>query len=154
MKFFYSRKFKAVLKSANLRHDMKRDNNEIMRQIVIKYVIRVIRLIAILFILSYFIGTVWYIVVWKMYNSDPDRESYFKVYGLDVMKSEDNDIDSMIIVVYWAFTTLSSLGYGDYYPRNNDERIVAVIVFLFGVALFTFIMNDLMEILMQYQRVS
>lgn len=60
----------------------------------------------------------------------------------------------MILVVYWAFTTLSSLGYGDYYPRNNDERVVAIFVFLFGVALFTFIMNDLMEILMQYQRVS
>lgn len=89
LKFIYSRKFKSILKSNNLRHNMKMDNNQIMKQIVIKYVIRVIRLIAILFILSYFIGTIWYIIVWEMYKSDPERESFFTVYGLNEMKAED-----------------------------------------------------------------
>eukprot|EP00347_Sterkiella_histriomuscorum_P000318 403376339 len=156
LKNFYERKFKYILKNANLKHDQKRDNNNIMRQIVTMYVIRVIRLIAILFILSYFIGTLWYIAVWQLniYKYYEDNNNFFTYYQLDEMKDNHEDLDSMIIVVYWAFTTLSSLGYGDFYPRNNDERIIAIFVFLFGVALFTFIMNDMMEILMQYQRIK
>jgi len=58
-------------------------------------------------------------------------ESYFLAY----YKIEDYDypsglkemrplIDQSIIVVYWAFTTLSTVGFGDYNPRSDSERLM------------------------------
>jgi hypothetical protein len=44
--------------------DTKEDHNYIMRQIVMSYAFRVIRLIIIIFSVSYFIGTLWYILCW------------------------------------------------------------------------------------------
>ena len=60
----------------------------------------------------------------------------------------------MIIVVYFAFTTLATIGYGDYRAVNDTERIVGSFIILFGVAVFSFIMGNFIEILMQYKTVT
>jgi hypothetical protein len=50
---------------------------------------------------------------------------------------------TVLINTYFAFTTLTSVGFGDYYPVSKIERGCYVLVFLFGVALFSFFMGDL-----------
>ena len=34
---------------------------------------------------------------------------------------------------YWAFTTLTTVGYGDIVPVNNDERIFTVVMEFVGL---------------------
>ena len=41
----------------------------------------------------------------------------------------------MLINTYFAFTTLATVGFGDYYPVSAIERAIFTMVFLFGVAL-------------------
>ena len=53
----------------------------------------------------------------------------------------------MILVVYWSFTTLSTVGFGDYNPRSDPERILCSMVFLGGVSIFSIIMSSLIEML-------
>ena len=56
---------------------------------------------------------------------------------------EDRDkFDAVVFVNYFAMTTLSTVGFGDVYPRSNDERIVCIFLFLFGVSNFSLIMGD------------
>jgi hypothetical protein len=55
-----------------------------------------------------------------------------------------------VIVVYYAFTTLSTVGFGDFNPKSEIERIVASVILLFGVSIFSFIMGNFIEILMNY----
>lgn len=43
---------------------------------------------------------------------------------------------------YFALTTLSTVGYGDYVPISSLEMISTVIVMLGGVAFFSYIMNN------------
>jgi len=43
--------------------------------------------------------------------------------------------------MYFSFTTLSTNGFGDFVPISNEERGIAVILFLGGVTLFSFIMG-------------
>jgi hypothetical protein len=38
------------------------------------------------------------------------------------------------------------VGYGDYYPISNQERFVALIIQLGGVAFFSYIMGNFIEI--------
>lgn len=63
-------------------------------------------------------------------------------------------IYSMIIVVYFAFTTLSTIGFGDYHAISTHERIICSLILLFGVAMFSFIMGNFIEILMSFKHVT
>jgi hypothetical protein len=48
----------------------------------------------------------------------------------------------MVIVSYFALTTLSTVGYGDYYPISTNEMIIAIFFMLGGIAFFSYIMNS------------
>ena len=43
--------------------------------------------------------------------------------------------DTFFDALYWATTTLTTVGYGDIYPVSNVGRIVSMISSLFGVAI-------------------
>ena len=55
----------------------------------------------------------------------------------------------MWILTYFAFTTLSTVGFGDYHPRSDRERLVIVVIFLVGVNLTSFVMDTLNKVLKQ-----
>lgn len=63
-----------------------------------------------------------------------------------------NDIS--IEVVYFAFTTLSTVGFGDFHPVSNEERIFASMFMLFGVTIFSYMMGIFIEILSEYQNLN
>ena len=51
---------------------------------------------------------------------------------------------------YFVLTTLSTVGYGDFYPVSTVEMVVTSIVMLGGVAFFSYIMSNFIEILSSY----
>lgn len=57
----------------------------------------------------------------------------------------------MIISCYFALTTLSTVGYGDYYAISNIEIITAIFIMLGGVAFFSYIMGSFIDIISDYQ---
>ena len=46
--------------------------------------------------------------------------------------------------MYFAFTTLSTIGLGDFHPVSNTERLVGSFVILIGVAMFSYILGELL----------
>ena len=57
----------------------------------------------------------------------------------------------MIKVWYWAITTLSTIGYGDLAPITAKEKITGCFLFLTGVSVFSFIMGQFIDILINYK---
>jgi len=53
---------------------------------------------------------------------------------------------------YYSFTSLSTVGFGDYNPRSNPERLMITFVLLFGVAIFSYIMGTFIEILGNFSK--
>lgn len=66
-------------------------------------------------------------------------------------ENKDNSFDKLIKVWYYAITTLSTIGYGDYTPVSTSERLIASAILMFGVAVFSFIMGQFIEILINYK---
>jgi hypothetical protein len=65
---------------------------------------------------------------------------------------KEDQTHKLIISCYYALTTLSTVGYGDYYPISNNERIIAVVIMLGGVAFFSYIMGNFIEIISNYEK--
>lgn len=45
--------------------------------------------------------------------------------------------------LWWAFVTLTTVGYGDLYPMTSGGRIVAVFTMLFGIAIYSLMIANL-----------
>lgn len=149
IKSVFRRRLQSVIRNENKQKESNVDNNKIMLQIKIMYAFRVLRLIVTILILSYFLGTLWFIFS-KRTTATPEDYTFFNEYDL----ADREDSENLIIVVYFAFTTLSTVGFGDYNPKSELERIITTFILLIGVACFSYIMGQFIEILMNFQTVT
>lgn len=46
------------------------------------------------------------------------------------------------------FTTLTTVGFGDYNPKSEVERIIVTFILIVGVATFSWIMSQFIDILL------
>jgi voltage-gated potassium channel len=45
--------------------------------------------------------------------------------------------------LWWAFVTLTTVGYGDLYPVTSGGRIVAVFTMIFGITIYSLMIANL-----------
>lgn len=69
--------------------------------------------------------------------------------NLDYIYSAYDNYRSALSATYWAFTTLTTIGLGDYHPRSDYERLLCAVIFLVGVSIQSIIMGNFMDILIQ-----
>ena len=143
-----------------------------MLRFLIIYAYKVIRLLIVLMFITYFLGCVWYMLSIQQYNESVSYYSYlllgtgnestnydemiagaswYKAFSLDDDEAYNREAWKAVVSCYFALTTLSTVGYGDLYPKAKTEMIVAVIVMLLGVAFFSYIMGAFIEILSNYK---
>ena len=53
-------------------------------------------------------------------------------------------------MLYYSFTSLTTVGFGDIYPTNDSERLVIAFLLLFGVAIFSYVMGNFLQILSEF----
>lgn len=58
----------------------------------------------------------------------------------------------VIIVCYFALTTLSTVGYGDYFPISINEILIGIAYMLIGIVCFSQIMGSFIEIIQNYDQ--
>ena len=75
------------------------------------------------------------------------RRSFISKY----IDNEDSDYNRIVLMLYFALTTLSTVGYGDYHPVSQSEMVLTCVVMLGGVAFFSYIMGNFIEILSNYE---
>jgi hypothetical protein len=50
-------------------------------------------------------------------------------------------------MTYFAFTSLSTVGFGDYYPKNSFERLMCAMIIFGGNMLFGLIISNFNEMM-------
>lgn len=133
--------------------DDQSNDEKIVAQYMILYTYKIIRLIIIAVIITYFIGCGWYLLCTNLNNNAKEGAellTFIDQFGLrgDHVKNEHR----LIVSCYYALATLSTVGYGDYHPISDTERIVAVIIMLGGVAFFSYIMGNFIDIITSYEK--
>ena len=135
------------------------DSNKIEDLLIISYTLKTLKLVIIIMNISYFTGMFFLIISELVQDFIHDIEiSEFmnNVHSHDVFIetfnfSENTASESLIIIFYFAFTSLSTVGFGDYHPRGNVERLMGAFILLGGAAIFSLIMGNSTEILQEFQ---
>ena len=116
---------------------------------------KVIRLVLIIFTSSYFLGILWHVFVCDLQvhregeieveddtTGEVTMELQYPTFCTEYLSDvDDTNFDILVKIWYFAITTLSTIGYGDFNPLSSDERAVAIFILLCGVTVFSFIMS-------------
>ena len=54
-------------------------------------------------------------------------------------------------MVYYSFTTLGTIGFGDFHPFADEERIFIAFLFMSGTSIFSYMMGIFIEIVRKFQ---
>ena len=131
-----------------------------MKANVSLYVYRVVRLIIIALVITFFLGCLWFRISITFSDLSCNDEYCFKTdestWFTKFKMWEEDPNNSLLYVqfmtsLYFALTILSTVGYGDYFPVSNVEMLTALVVMLGGVAFFSYIMGNLLEIFNNYE---
>lgn len=79
-------------------------------------------------------------------------ETFPTMFGILPENAVDEKVEygtayNVIKLMYFSYTTLSTVGFGDLTPRSDYERLICCAILIGGVAAFGFILNILMEII-------
>mgnify|MGYP002634111461 CR=1 FL=1 len=77
-----------------------------------------------------------------------DNESFYFVNRFEALH-EDDVFKKIITLMYFFLTTLSTVGYGDYYPSSISEKIVGIFIEIVGVTIFSILMNQFIEVVIK-----
>ena len=129
--------------------------------VMIGFLIKIFKLGLIIVNICYFLGLTWFIFCDVFLDFAEERDLGNKThkeleamnyeYFLDHYGLRDNSAyRNSVIGLYFGFTTLSTVGFGDFTPRSNVERASGAFVLLSGVALFSYLMGNFIDILGTY----
>jgi hypothetical protein len=112
-----------------------------------------------IFVLSLHIVSCLWLICANLYapyaedeNGKPDDTLDYSTTWLGKFR-EDNDMTSIelyAVALYWAVTTITTVGYGDISGTNNAERLFAAVMMIFGVMLFSYANGSLSSIIQNY----
>lgn len=56
----------------------------------------------------------------------------------------------MALLMYFSYTTLSTVGFGDLTPRSDNERLLCIMILFLGVIIFGLILNNFQQIIKRF----
>jgi len=110
--------------------------------IFLQFVLSTFKLVMAIVNISFFVGMGWYTFINVTQFIMPE-DNFFSNYGI----LENTEGYRVVQTMYFSFTTLSTVGFGDYHPVNYYERAVACFILLYGVAIFSYIQGNFIEII-------
>jgi len=80
----------------------------------------------------------------------PEKNNFYSYYNFQNYL----DIERTIAVLYFSFTTLTTIGLGDFNPKSNLERLIMAVVFMAGVAVFSILMDNFLNSVKSFRKIS
>ena len=93
----------------------------------------------VIFLFAFFIGTVWSLLINLYLNDEDDYPSFNNNSDFKNIIKDLPNYEKQIIALYFTFTTVSTVGLGDYYSVSEKEKVAGCVLMLMGVATYSFI---------------
>ena len=105
-----------------------------------------------------------YQIDWASLDPDKRGEWFVSAYLLDYSVHTEGELEGEIyyewksivkiniILIYFAFTSVTTVGFGDYCPKSDFERIILSIFLLLGVNIFSMVAGEFLLMLTSYRK--
>jgi hypothetical protein len=117
----------------------KKLNNTFISQLVYSLqILKIIESFIWLISISFFLGVFWIIFceIQIDYFLDGDKDNFMEYYGFLDKKEK-----LALSMTYFGTTTLTTIGFGDFHPKSNFERLMCTVLMVIGVATFSLIFS-------------
>ena len=120
--------------------------------------ISLVGMIAMILLTGHLVACIFHGITYSL----PERAlSWLQSYTFNLNKNAPSDGELLIpsqfrhltvfqayqTALYWAFTTMATVGYGDVVPANDKERKYAIFIVLVGASVFGYIVGNIGQIL-------
>ena len=144
--------------------DIDTDVVHITIQIMVGKVFQIIKLSIIILNICYYLGMVWFIIClvsrdsMRKHKNSLTEEEKIKENTDDFMEYyfifDNTNFHNVILGTYYAFTTLSTVGFGDLAPRSDPERLICSMILMVGVGIFSVFLGDFTTIIEAYKAIN
>lgn len=85
---------------------------------------------------------------WFYASSQSAQESQKWYVAAGLSPNDEDDVeDKYISSLYWSFTTMTTVGYGDVAPTTNHERFYAIFIMIMGATIFGYVVGSIASLI-------
>lgn len=110
---------------------------------------------ALILFAAHWLGCIYFFLT-RIQPDDSTGKTWLTEYLSDVGRpiGDRSNLDKYVASLYWALTTMSTIGYGDIIPKTNLERILTMFCMLFGAFLFAYGLTNVCTLLFNHDLYS
>lgn len=101
--------------------------------------VRLLKLLAPVMTIAHYVGCFWY----YMSAQHPKEDAW---WGNIYLEDPNSILSKYIASVYWATTTMTTVGFGDIIAVNSFEQAYSTLVMIGGTTLFAYVVGTVIEV--------
>ncbi|CDW76390.1 UNKNOWN [Stylonychia lemnae] len=109
---------------------------------------KALRICIMVFLFAHWLGCIFWVV--GISQDHIKNFTWIKANSLQDLSNKEQYVSS----VYWAITTMVTVGYGDITPVNTTERLVTIFNMLIASGIYAYIINEVSTTVRQYNTLA